>query len=59
MSATDNSGPSGPQREPLGFFKPPKPFSEMTDDELEVWLIHVQKTASQGAKAPDSDNQQP
>lgn len=55
MSATEHSGPSGPQREPLGFFKPPKPFSEMTDDELEAWLIHVQEIASKKAKDPKTN----
>lgn len=50
MSATDNSDPSDTQRTPLGFFKPPKPISKMTDDELEAWLIDVQKSASQQAK---------
>lgn len=52
MSATEPSGPSGPQREPLGFFKPPKPFSEMTDNELEAWLILVQEIASEQVREP-------
>lgn len=42
-------------RIPLGFFKPPKPISAMSDEELEAWVTSIHGQIAEAARAARQD----